>query len=81
MNTKFKTFVTDKEEYGVVDYEESEDTCYLSTSHSPELYGYNTTVDDLFTYWGDKLTDSDKKDILSNWKLIDVELIINHNQN
>jgi len=36
MITKFKTFITPSEEYGIIDYDQSEDICYIATSSSPE---------------------------------------------
>lgn len=77
MITKFKTLITQTEEYGIIDYDQSDDICYLATSSSPELLGYSTTIEDLLTYWGDKIMPLDVEHIKNNWKLIDVELIIN----
>ncbi len=74
MITKFKTFITPSEEYGIIDYDQSEDICYIATSSSPELLGWSTTIEDILTYWGDKIIPSDAQFIRDNWKLIDVEL-------
>ena len=77
MITKFKTFITPTEEYGFIDYEESEDICYLATSSTPQLLGWSTTVESLLIYWGDKIMPLDAEDIKNKWKLIEVELKIN----
>lgn len=74
-NVKFKTFITATGEYGLIEYNER-GTYTLSTSTTPQLFGIQTTLVDLFSYWGEYIDNEDKKFISQNWKLVECEITL-----
>lgn len=82
METKFKTFITESGEYGIIDVDPFSDGLMVGTSSHPTLYSKETTVEDLKSYWNGWYMDSSiipfewDIHIPKDWKLVEIEVKI-----